>query len=106
MNNLKQFANSLGFISVILFIDTRILVESVETPEGMVWIEGGSFLMGSDQGLLDERPAHRVKLSGFWIDEHEVTNTDVAKFIWNSGTETEVVAKDGYWRNYFSNRYV
>ncbi|MBM88486.1 MAG: gliding motility-associated lipoprotein GldK [Gammaproteobacteria bacterium] len=88
MNNLKQFANSLGFISVILFIDTRILVESVETPEGMVWIEGGSFLMGSDQGLLDERPAHRVKLSGFWIDEHEVTNTDFAKFISETRYET------------------
>ena len=30
--------------------------------------------MGSDSGALDERPAHRVYLDAFWIDETEVTN--------------------------------
>jgi formylglycine-generating enzyme len=42
----------------------------------MVWIPGGEFIMGSDE--LDtyehERPAHRVKIKGFWMDETEVTN--------------------------------
>ncbi len=49
---------------------------SEEKPEGMVWIPGGEFIMGSDE--LDtyehERPAHRVKIKGFWMDETEVTN--------------------------------
>ena len=47
----------------------------------MVWIPGGEFRMGSDDGAEDERPRHRVQLSGFWMDSHEVTNTQFAKFV-------------------------
>jgi len=43
----------------------------------MVWMAGGEFTMGtdSDLGWPDEKPAHRVRVDGFWIDETEVTNT-------------------------------
>ncbi len=45
--------------------------------EDRLFIEGGTFLMGSegmrDGYYNDERPAHRVTLSAFWIDRYPVT---------------------------------
>lgn len=35
----------------------------------VVWIPGGTFTMGSDEHYPEEVPAHRVKVSGFWIDQ-------------------------------------
>ena len=43
----------------------------------MAWIPGGTFLMGSDAHYPEEAPAHRVTVSGFWIDRHTVTNADL-----------------------------
>src|SRR5689334_12858213 len=45
-------------------------------PPGMRWIPAGEFTMGtaSALGWPDERPPHQVRVDGFWIDEHEVTN--------------------------------
>ncbi len=42
-------------------------------PKGMIAIPGGSFFMGSDEGLPLERPSHQVLLSPYCIDEFEVT---------------------------------
>ena len=44
--------------------------------DGMVWIPGGDFWMGSDhpKGRPDESPPHKVRISGFWINPTEVTN--------------------------------
>lgn len=62
----------------------------VATPPGMVWIPGGEFTMGSDSDLAwpDEKPAHRVRVDGFWIDETEVTNAQFAKFVDATGYVT------------------
>jgi len=40
----------------------------------MVALPGGEYLMGSDQGNADERPAHKVRVSAFLIDKFEVTH--------------------------------
>lgn len=50
-------------------------------PDGMVWIPGGTFLMGDDGGPPDESPAHSVMLDGFWIDRTEVTNGQFKAFV-------------------------
>lgn len=42
-------------------------------PEGMVYVPAGEFTMGSDEGNFDERPAHKVVLSAYFIDRSEVT---------------------------------
>lgn len=56
-------------------------------PEGMVWIPGGEFEMGSDSRLArpDERPAHRVRVDGFWMDATEVTNAQFRAFVEATG---------------------
>jgi formylglycine-generating enzyme required for sulfatase activity len=41
-----------------------------------VWVEGGSFRMGSDSGGSDEKPVHTVSVSGFYIMSTEVTQAD------------------------------
>src|SRR6476620_1059243 len=60
-------------------------------PEGMVYIPGGEFSMGSlnptemmcggDQPMDDARPLHRVYLDGFFMDATEVTNEEFAAFV-------------------------
>ena len=43
----------------------------------MVWVKGGTFVMGSPADEAghdaDERPARRVRMDGFWLGKHEVT---------------------------------
>ncbi len=53
------------------------------SPPGMVWISGGQFTMGTDDenSMPNERPAHQVKVDGFWIDQHDVTNAEFGKFV-------------------------
>ena len=57
---------------------------------GMVWVPGGTFVMGTDeQDAYDhERPAHQVKIKGFWMDESEVTNEQFSKFVYATGYVT------------------
>jgi len=56
--------------------------------DGMVWIPGGTFLMGSDRHYPEERPAHRVSVDGFWMNAHAVTNDEFARFVAATGYVT------------------
>src|SRR5260370_4202425 len=58
-----------------------------QAPPGMVWIPGGTFLMGTNdkESFPNERPAHFVQVQGFWMDEHDVTNAEFSKFIEATG---------------------
>lgn len=47
----------------------------------MAFIPAGAFVMGSSDGQDDERPAHVVKLSAFYMDRHEVTVAQYARFL-------------------------
>jgi formylglycine-generating enzyme required for sulfatase activity len=53
-----------------------------EPPPGMRLIPAGEFTMGTDDlnSMANERPAHRVQLDSFWIDEHDVTNAEFRRF--------------------------
>ncbi len=64
--------------------------QPTEAPEGMVWIPGGEFTMGTNdnQSYIHERPAHQVKVDGFWLDATEVTNTQFRKFVEATGYVT------------------
>ena len=55
----------------------------------MVWIPGGSFVMGSDAHYPEEAPAHRVAVEGFWIDRAPVTNGQFLKFVKATGHITQ-----------------
>ena len=40
----------------------------------MIYLPGGEFQMGSDDGNADESPVHEIRVSAFLIDTHEVTH--------------------------------
>ena len=55
---------------------------------GMVRIPGGTFLMGSNAHYPEEAPAHNVKVDGFWMDRHTVTNAEFKRFVDATGYVT------------------
>ena len=44
-----------------------------------IWIEGGTFSMGLGW-LPGDEPIHAVTVSGFWIQQHKVTNEEFRRF--------------------------
>ncbi len=68
-------------------IPARFASHSHASHGGMIWIEGGSFQMGADNGQAseDEYPKHQVTVGGFWMDKTEVTNAQFAAFVQATG---------------------
>jgi formylglycine-generating enzyme required for sulfatase activity len=64
-------------------------VRANDSP-GMKWIPVGEFTMGTDdpRSMANERPARRVHIDGFWIDEHDVTNSEFRGFVEATGYVT------------------
>lgn len=56
--------------------------------DGMIWIPGGDFRMGSDRHYPEEAPARPVRVDPFWIDETPVTNAQFAQFVAATGHVT------------------
>jgi len=68
---------------VLLLLLAPLAAATEPGPPGMRWIPAGEFVMGTDDpaSMPNERPAHRVQLDGFWIDEHDVTNSEFRRFV-------------------------
>lgn len=62
---------------------------------GMIWIPGSTFLMGSDTGRPNESPAHEVTVTGLWMDKTEVTNEEFEKFVHATGYQTTAERRGG-----------
>ncbi|GGW30605.1 formylglycine-generating enzyme family protein [Arenibacter certesii] len=66
--------------------------EKVKTPKGMVWIPGGEFTQGAvpqdEIAMHHEKPSHKVRLDGFFMDITEVTNAQFAEFVKETGYVT------------------
>lgn len=52
-----------------------------------ILVEGGTFLMGSDDGDPDEKVRNRVTLSSYRISKYEVTNAQFAEFLNEKGNQ-------------------
>ncbi|EDY84954.1 conserved domain protein [Verrucomicrobiia bacterium DG1235] len=83
--------------SIIIFSVLSLLLAAVEAEEGMVLVPEGEFVMGADNGAYDERPAHVVRLSSYWIDRCEVTNAQFAKYARES---ERLMSIEGTWFRY------
>ncbi len=90
----SMFLASLGLVS---FAAAQPVLPAApqEPPAGMIWVPAGEFTMGSDrpEARPDERPAHRVRVDGFWIDATEVTNKQFAAFVEATGYVTTAERK-------------
>jgi formylglycine-generating enzyme len=72
--------------------ESSTLVSSPAPPEappaGMVWVPGGTFLMGSDHHYPEEAPAQPASVGGFWVDQYPVTNEQFEAFVKATGHRT------------------
>jgi len=71
--------------------------ESLKTdglPE-MVFIKGGAFQMGSNEGEDEEKPVHTVTVSDFWLGKYEVTVAEFENFISATGYQTDADKNGG-----------
>ncbi len=92
MNNLQRAAASVMFLVATHGATAQPPPTTGGRPShaGMVSVPAGEFTMGTDDkaSMPNERPAHRVKLDGFWIDEHDVTNAQFRRFVEATGYKT------------------
>jgi formylglycine-generating enzyme required for sulfatase activity len=83
-------AGSFGVTYALVTWSGRLAGMPSDGSPAMVWIPGGEFIMGTDadSGLADEKPAHRVRVAGFWMDPTEVTNAQFRAFVAATGFAT------------------
>lgn len=88
-------APATGPAACCAILPKRFGIAPATRPVGMRWIPGGQFTMGSTtpDARPDERPLHKVKLDGFWIDETDVTNAQFRKFVEATGYVTTAEKK-------------
>ena len=56
--------------------------------QGMRWIPGGVFRMGSDRHYPEEAPVRPIHVDGFWMDATPVTNAQFRAFVEATGHVT------------------
>ena len=82
-----KLAGTLFLALVLTGCNRTIPPEAI--PEGMVYIQGGTFMQGAVEDDLmamnHEKPAHPVKVSSFFMDVHEVTNAQYKAFVEATG---------------------
>ncbi|MCF8267848.1 MAG: SUMF1/EgtB/PvdO family nonheme iron enzyme [Ignavibacteriales bacterium] len=66
-----------------------------EAPNRMVYVAGGTYLMGSNDGFDSEKPVYSVTVSSFYIGRYEVTIKEFRKFIEATGYKTDA-EKNGF----------
>lgn len=61
----------------------------------IILVEGGSFYMGSPNGIgkSNEHPQHKVTLSSFKITKYEITNQQFAQFLTDQGNQADKYGK-------------
>lgn len=72
--------------SGLIQIDTllqQIPVRLDTSRKDMAYIPAGAFMMGAGkgEGFPEEYPQHEVRVAGFWMDAHEVTNDEFEAFV-------------------------
>jgi formylglycine-generating enzyme required for sulfatase activity len=60
-----------------------------DIPDGYVFVQGGSFQMGSTDGQSIEVPVHTVYLESFYLSKHAVTVREFKAFLEATGYKTD-----------------
>ena len=100
---LSGMASVFAFAVILSFsIVPLALAQGGTSLDGMVYVPGGSFWMGSDDGAPDETPKRKVYVFSFYIDDHEVTNREYYEFVKATGHPTPENPSDpskSIWKN-------
>ena len=65
-------------LTSLIILSLLMIIGCSKAPPGMVYVEGGSFQMGSKKSK-DEKPIHTVTISSFFMDKTEVTQAQYKK---------------------------
>jgi len=71
----SRFEPTCLFIFFVILLPTFIKAQN-QTPEGMIFVKGSTFLMGNSKTFNDEDPIHEVTLDRFSIGKYEVTQKE------------------------------
>jgi sulfatase modifying factor 1 len=77
--NMKANLFRVLILMLFLIVGTIFSAEETprdQTPQGMVFVKGGPFLMGNDKIFNEEEPVHDVTLNPFYIGKFEVTQKE------------------------------
>lgn len=66
---------------MVLVADRSVVMSRKPPAKDMVWVPGGTFMMGSNDHYPEEAPAHEVTVNGFWMDQYTVTNAHFSRFV-------------------------
>ncbi|MHC4606828.1 MAG: protein kinase domain-containing protein [Planctomycetota bacterium] len=71
------------------------LEEAAAAPKGFVYVTGGGFSMGTDDGHRVEGPRHNATTKGFYIAVREVTNAEYSAFLSSDAAKPEAEGVPG-----------
>lgn len=57
-------------------------------PEGMIYVPGGTTTIGSEEGMIYEKPVFTTEVEPFFMDKHPVTVGDFRSFVEATGYRT------------------
>lgn len=93
-----------GALFLLLLIFIYYFFFAAGVLKDMVFIPGGEFIMGVDIPKeererrveeitidIDETPAHKVYVDGFYMDKYEVTNAQYKKFLKATGRKSQLI---------------
>lgn len=71
------------FFVVLILLTSLIFPQNSDSKSSkeFVFVEGGSFMMGSEEGESSEQPVHKVKLNNFYIGKYEITQGEWESFM-------------------------
>jgi formylglycine-generating enzyme required for sulfatase activity len=71
-------------------------VEGQKSNDNMVFVQGGMYQMGSNDGESDEKPVHNVTVSDFYIGKYEVTQKEWQDVMGSNPSATDRGIGDSY----------
>ncbi len=76
---------------------------SIKKQMEMVFVEGGTFMMGSDEGDSTQQPVHKVTVNSFYIGKYEISQEfeDSLAFIFKDESEVHPVKDSTHWLHYY-----
>jgi formylglycine-generating enzyme required for sulfatase activity len=81
------------FLSFLFVLSASAQAEIIQLSDSvqleMIFVDGGTFTMGSDNEKKDARPAHEVKLDDFYIGKFEFTQQQWETVLGNNPSEIE-----------------
>ena len=87
--DVQESSNSTMIIDAVKIFSEYLkpVYKDIDIPDGMVFVNGGWFEMGSNIGRDNEKPVHQVVVNDFFMDKHEVTIRAYSEFCVATGKQ-------------------